>query len=81
MILDHSYIQGSNPECNQTPGGPPIGGNGSNGCLKGWLTQILTTGTVDSDRDDRNRLGRSAHQVTNFLLGDLEEPRRGTRLF
>jgi Putative Flp pilus-assembly TadE/G-like len=46
MILDHSYIQGSNPECNQTPGGPPIGGNGMNGCLKGWLTQILTTGTV-----------------------------------
>jgi len=40
------YIQGTNPECNQTPGGPPIGGNGSNGCLKGWLTQILTTGTV-----------------------------------
>jgi hypothetical protein len=46
MILDKAYIQGNNPECNQTPGGPPAGGNGSTGCLKGWLTQIITTGTV-----------------------------------
>ena len=46
LILDHSYIQTNNPECNQTPGSPPIGGNASDGCLKGWLTQILTTGTV-----------------------------------
>jgi hypothetical protein len=46
MILDKAYIQANNPECNQTPGGPPAGGNGSTGCLKGWLTQIVTTGTV-----------------------------------
>ena len=46
MVLDHSYIQSNNPECNRTPGSPPAGGNGSNGCIKGWLTQIVTTGTV-----------------------------------
>jgi hypothetical protein len=47
MILDHSYIQNSNPECNQLPGSPFPGGNGSNGCLKGWLTQITgTSGTI-----------------------------------
>jgi hypothetical protein len=46
FVLDHSYINATNPECNQTPGGPFVGGNGSNGCLKGWLTQISTSGTV-----------------------------------
>ncbi len=46
MILDKAYIQANNPECNQTPGGPPVGGNGATGCLKGWLTQINTTGQV-----------------------------------
>ena len=46
MILDKAYIQANNPECNEAPGSPPAGGNGSTGCLKGWLTQIVTTGTV-----------------------------------
>jgi Putative Flp pilus-assembly TadE/G-like len=46
MVLDRAYIQANNPECNEPPGGPPIGGNGKNGCLKGWLTQISTTGQV-----------------------------------
>jgi len=46
VILDHSYIQASNPECNQTPGSPPVGGNGGTGCLKGWITQISTSGSV-----------------------------------
>lgn len=46
VILDRSYIQTSNPECNQAPGGPPVGGNGGTGCLKGWITQISTSGTV-----------------------------------
>ncbi len=46
MILDHAYIQANNPECNQTPGSPAVGGNGGTGCLKGWLTEITTSGTV-----------------------------------
>ena len=46
MILDKAYIQAHNPECNQTPGGPPAGGNGATGCLKGWLTQISGPGEV-----------------------------------
>ena len=46
MILDKAYIQANNPECNQTPGGPPAGGNGSTGCLKGWLTADLGPGEV-----------------------------------
>ena len=46
MILDKAYIQQKNPECNQDPGKPWVGGNGATGCLKGWLTQISTTGQV-----------------------------------
>ena len=46
MILDKAYIQGNNPECNQAPGSPPAGGNGSTGCIKGWLTQISGPGEV-----------------------------------
>jgi len=46
MILDKAYIQSSNPECQVAPGSPPAGGNGSTACLKGWLTQIVTSGTV-----------------------------------
>lgn len=47
FLLDHAYIQGNNhPECNLTPGGPPVGGNGSTGCLKGWFVQIVLQGPV-----------------------------------
>jgi hypothetical protein len=46
MALDKAYIQGNNPECNQTPGSPPAGGNGSTGCIKGWLLQISGPGEV-----------------------------------
>jgi len=46
VILDRSYIQSNNPECNQAPGTPPVGGNGSTGCLKGWITQISSPGSV-----------------------------------
>jgi len=47
--LDHAYINGNNhPECNSTPGAPLIGGNGGNGCLKGWFVQPLSSGAVGS---------------------------------
>lgn len=43
--LDHAYINASNPECNQAPGGPPVGGNGSTGCLKGWIVSVSLPAT------------------------------------
>jgi hypothetical protein len=46
MALDKAYIQANNPECNQAPGSPFVGGNGSTGCIKGWLTQISGPGEV-----------------------------------
>ena len=46
MALDKAYIQANNPECNQAPGSPFAGGNGSTGCIKGWLTQISGAGEV-----------------------------------
>jgi Flp pilus assembly protein TadG len=42
FLLDHAYINGNNPECNQSPGLPFVGGNGATGCLKGWVTQVST---------------------------------------
>ena len=46
MALDKAYIQAPNPECNQTPGSPFVGGNGSTGCIEGWLTQVSGPGEV-----------------------------------
>ena len=44
FVLDHAYVRGSNfPECNQAPGSPLSGGNGSNGCLKGWRSFVTDT--------------------------------------
>lgn len=41
FILDHAYVQGNDfPACNQVPGQPPSGGNGSNGCFKGWASVV-----------------------------------------
>lgn len=37
----------NNDECNQAPGQPFVGGNGSTGCLKGWWTKAIVTGTVN----------------------------------
>ena len=46
--LDTAYISGNNhPECNTTPGLPPVDGNGSNGCIKGWFTDAIVTGAVN----------------------------------
>lgn len=42
FILDKAYVQGNNfPECSQLPGAPFPGGNGSGGCLKGWIARIV----------------------------------------
>ncbi len=38
--LDRAYINASNPQCNELPGSPFVGGNGSTGCLKGWIVQV-----------------------------------------
>jgi hypothetical protein len=50
MILDQSVVNGvgSNPSdpCKNPPGSPYVDGNGATGCLKGWFTQVLTTGPV-----------------------------------
>jgi len=40
--LDYSYLAGNDRKsCNDIPGSPPTGGNGSDGCLKGWFTIAL----------------------------------------
>jgi hypothetical protein len=44
FVLDRAHIQGSNPECNQSPGSPFAGGNGATGFLKGWLVDALNFG-------------------------------------
>ena len=46
FILDKAYIQSNNPQCNEAPGSPFAGGNGGTGCIKGWMTNITTSGTV-----------------------------------
>lgn len=48
VLLYEVHIQGNDhPECNLPPGGPPAGGNGSNGCLKGWfIGDYITSGRV-----------------------------------
>lgn len=47
FLLDRAYIQGSNhPECNEGPGTPLVGGNGSTSCFKGWFVNSMITGQV-----------------------------------
>jgi hypothetical protein len=47
MLIDQAYITGNNSTvCNSAPGGPPTGGNGSNGCLKGWFVRFIAQGPV-----------------------------------
>jgi Flp pilus assembly protein TadG len=47
FLLDTAYTNGNNhPACNSAPGSPFIGGNGANGCLKGWWTDVILTGAV-----------------------------------
>jgi hypothetical protein len=76
FLLDEVHVQGGdNPACNSGPGGPPVGGNGSIGCFKGWFVRYIMQGRVsgytpcatgDDDDDD---------------AGDcLEEPILGVQL-
>jgi hypothetical protein len=47
FLLDTAHISGGNhPECNSTPGGPPVGGNGSTSCVKGWFVHYIMQGRV-----------------------------------
>jgi hypothetical protein len=47
FLLAEAHIAGNDhPECNSGPGGPPVGGNGSTGCLKGWFVRFITHGRV-----------------------------------
>jgi hypothetical protein len=61
FLLDRAYIQGNNhPECNSAPGGPPVGGAGDTGCLKGWFVRWVTQGPVgafDPTQDKASALG------------------------
>jgi Flp pilus assembly protein TadG len=46
FLIDKTYTSGSNPECNQLPGKPFVGGNGANGCFKGWFLRWVQDGPV-----------------------------------
>jgi hypothetical protein len=46
FLIDKTYTSGGNPECNQLPGKPFVGGNGSNGCFKGWFIKWVQDGPV-----------------------------------
>jgi hypothetical protein len=49
FFLEGAYLQGSNrAECNQAPGSPFVGGNGSVSCLKGWFVRFIYQGPVVS---------------------------------
>jgi hypothetical protein len=62
--LHNAYIQGSNnADCNSAPGGPPVGGNGSNGCLKGWFTGFVTAGPVGPVTPGASDVGIYATQL------------------
>ena len=47
FLLDRAYIQGgNNPDCNQAPGSPLVGGNGGISCFKGWFVRYIMQGKV-----------------------------------
>lgn len=47
FLLDYAYVNGTNfPECNEAPGSPFVGGNGSTGCFKGWFVNEMLQGKV-----------------------------------
>lgn len=55
--LDGAYVGGDDPECNEAPGSPFVGGNGATGCLKGWFVDwqgppgSMRTGAVNPGDD------------------------------
>ena len=47
FLLDEVHVAGGNSdECNQGPGAPPVGGNGSTSCFKGWFVRYIMHGRV-----------------------------------
>ncbi len=47
FLLDEAHISGGNhDECNEAPGGPPVGGNGGTSCVKGWFVHYIMQGRV-----------------------------------
>jgi hypothetical protein len=47
FLLDEVHVAGGNSdECNAGPGAPPVGGNGSTSCLKGWFVRYIMHGRV-----------------------------------
>jgi hypothetical protein len=46
FLLDHAYINGNPPNCNEAPGHPLVGGNGKTSCFKGWFVNEMLTGEV-----------------------------------
>ncbi|MEO6349979.1 MAG: pilus assembly protein TadG-related protein [Candidatus Limnocylindrales bacterium] len=47
FLLDRAYISGGNhAQCNSSPGGPPVGGNGGTSCFKGWFVRYIMQGRV-----------------------------------
>jgi hypothetical protein len=77
FLLDEVHIQGSDhAACNSGPGQPPVGGNGSTGCLKGWFVRYIMQGRVSGFE----ACGTGAED-DDVELGDcLEEPIIGVQL-
>jgi hypothetical protein len=77
FLIDEVHIQGNDhPECNTTPGSPPVGGNGSIGCLKGWFVRYIMQGRVSGYQ----ACGTGAEDEDEELGDCLEEPIIGVQL-
>ncbi|CAN5624832.1 hypothetical protein BH24ACT15_BH24ACT15_31680 [soil metagenome] len=51
FLLDDAHIQGDNrPACQNPPGLPLNGGNGSTSCIDGWFIKFVTVGPVGPPR-------------------------------
>lgn len=57
FYLDKAYINGNNPQCNEAPGSPYVGGNGGTGCLKGWFVDPFFTGNVGQYKNPGAAIG------------------------
>ncbi len=60
FLLDEAFIAGNNSaDCENGPGSPLMGGNGSQSCMKGWFIRFITQGPVTSGGgvDDSSAIG------------------------
>jgi len=78
FLLDEAFIQGSDhPDCNAEPGGPPVGGNGSTSCFKGWFVRYIMQGRVSA----YDPCGHEGDSEDDDDVSDcLEEPILGVQL-